>query len=47
MPFAPFVGVNHHGHLVLFGHGLLSNEDATTFIWLFRTWQACMSGNAP
>ncbi|XP_040997115.1 uncharacterized protein LOC121243124 [Juglans microcarpa x Juglans regia] len=31
MPFAPFVGVNHHGHSILFGCGLISNKDANTF----------------
>ncbi|KAF5465464.1 hypothetical protein F2P56_015474 [Juglans regia] len=36
MPFAPFVGVNHHGQSILFGCGLISNEDAHTFEWLFE-----------
>ncbi|XP_018834995.2 protein FAR-RED IMPAIRED RESPONSE 1-like [Juglans regia] len=36
MPFAPFVGVNHHGQSILFGCGLISNEDAHTFEWLFN-----------
>ncbi|XP_040994244.1 protein FAR1-RELATED SEQUENCE 5-like [Juglans microcarpa x Juglans regia] len=27
MPFAPFVGVNHHGQSILLGAGLISNED--------------------
>jgi hypothetical protein len=27
MPFAPFVGVNHHGQSMLLGCALLSNED--------------------
>ena len=31
MPFAPFVGVNHHGQSVLLGYALLSNEDTETF----------------
>ena len=43
MPFAPFVGVNHHGQSILLGCGLLSNEDTTTFTWLFKTWLECMS----
>ncbi|XP_038678689.1 protein FAR1-RELATED SEQUENCE 5-like [Tripterygium wilfordii] len=47
MPFAPFVGINHHGQSILFGCGLISNKDTETFIWLFRTWLACMSGVAP
>ncbi|XP_042958025.1 protein FAR-RED IMPAIRED RESPONSE 1-like [Carya illinoinensis] len=47
MPFAPFVGVNHHGQSILLGAGLLSNEDTNTFIWLFRMWLDCMNGKAP
>ncbi|XP_022880690.1 protein FAR-RED IMPAIRED RESPONSE 1-like [Olea europaea var. sylvestris] len=46
MPFAPFVGVNHHGQSTLLGRGLVSNEDTNTFVWLFRTWLECMNGQA-
>ncbi|XP_059637753.1 protein FAR-RED IMPAIRED RESPONSE 1-like [Cornus florida] len=42
IPFAPFVGVNHHGQSVLFSCGLLSNEDIETYIWLFESWLTCM-----
>ncbi|XP_042941235.1 protein FAR-RED IMPAIRED RESPONSE 1-like [Carya illinoinensis] len=37
MPFAPFVGVNHHRQSILFGAGLISSEDTETFTWLFQT----------
>lgn len=47
MPFAPFVGVNHHGQSILLGCGLLSAEDTKSFIWLFETWLRCMSSRAP
>ncbi|XP_042425819.1 protein FAR1-RELATED SEQUENCE 6-like [Zingiber officinale] len=47
MPFAPFVGVNHHGQSILLGCGLLSSEDSATFIWLFKSWLTCMLGHAP
>ncbi|GJU53728.1 FAR-RED impaired response 1-like protein isoform X1 [Tanacetum coccineum] len=47
MPFAPFVGVNHHGQSILFGCGLISGEDAETYVWLFKSWLACMDGHAP
>ncbi|XP_022892296.1 protein FAR1-RELATED SEQUENCE 5-like [Olea europaea var. sylvestris] len=47
MPFAPFVGVNHHGQSTLLGCGLISNEDTNTFVWLFRTWLKCMHGQPP
>ncbi|XP_042962684.1 protein FAR1-RELATED SEQUENCE 5-like [Carya illinoinensis] len=47
MPFAPFVGVNHHGQSILLGAGLISSEDTHTFVWLFQTWLQCMDGVAP
>jgi hypothetical protein len=47
MPFAPFVGVNHHSQSILFRCGLLSNENIDTFVWLFKTWLKCMSDQAP
>ncbi|XP_057512826.1 protein FAR-RED IMPAIRED RESPONSE 1-like [Actinidia eriantha] len=47
MPFAPFVGVNHHGQSTLLGCGLISKEDTESFSWLFQTWMTCMWGCAP
>ncbi|KAI8530287.1 hypothetical protein RHMOL_Rhmol11G0045000 [Rhododendron molle] len=47
MPFAPFVGVNHHGQSILLGCGLILREDTSSFVWLFETWLACMSGCSP
>ncbi|KAG2705199.1 hypothetical protein I3760_05G041300 [Carya illinoinensis] len=47
MPFAPFVGVNHHGQSILLGARLISSEDTVTFTWLFQTWLTCMNGEAP
>ncbi|XP_041000317.1 protein FAR1-RELATED SEQUENCE 5-like [Juglans microcarpa x Juglans regia] len=47
MPFAPFVGVNHHGQSILLGAGLISNKDTETFTWLFQSWLNCMDGEAP
>ena len=32
MPFAPFVGVNHHGQSILFGAALISRENTETFV---------------
>ncbi|XP_062147806.1 protein FAR1-RELATED SEQUENCE 5-like [Alnus glutinosa] len=46
MPFAPFVGVNHHGQSILLGAGLISSEDTDTFVWLFKCWLECMNGQA-
>ncbi|XP_028073113.1 protein FAR1-RELATED SEQUENCE 8-like [Camellia sinensis] len=47
MPFAPFVGVNHHGQYILLGCGLLSSENTDTFVWLFKSWLSCMSNKPP
>ncbi|KAF5447084.1 hypothetical protein F2P56_032662 [Juglans regia] len=47
MPFAPFVGVNHHGQSIILGAGLISSDDTESFIWLFKTWLDCMDGKAP
>nr|XP_043611928.1 protein FAR1-RELATED SEQUENCE 6-like [Erigeron canadensis] len=47
MPFAPFVGVNHHRQSILFGCGLLSSEDKETYAWLFNSWLECMNGRSP
>ncbi|KAI8545555.1 hypothetical protein RHMOL_Rhmol07G0048400 [Rhododendron molle] len=47
MPFAPFVGVNHHGQSILLGCGLISHEDTKSFSWLFKTWMTCMWECAP
>ncbi|KAL7190876.1 hypothetical protein ACSBR2_023031 [Camellia fascicularis] len=47
MPFAPFVGVNHHGQSTLLGCGLISGKDTKTFTWLFQSWLTCMSGCPP
>ncbi|KAL2929411.1 Protein FAR1-RELATED SEQUENCE 3 [Bienertia sinuspersici] len=33
MPFAPFVGVSHHGKSIVFAAALLSHEDTETFVW--------------
>ncbi|XP_008785831.2 protein FAR1-RELATED SEQUENCE 6-like [Phoenix dactylifera] len=46
-PLASFVGVNHHGHLVLLGCALLSNRSSATYRWLFKAWLSCMSGVPP
>lgn len=47
MPFAPFVGVNHHGQSILFGGALLENEKEETFEWLFENFLKCMFSKYP
>ncbi|XP_048497620.1 protein FAR-RED IMPAIRED RESPONSE 1-like [Beta vulgaris subsp. vulgaris] len=47
LPFANFVGVNHHGQTILLGCALVSHETTETYEWVFRTWLMCMNGKAP
>ncbi|GLT42055.1 hypothetical protein SLA2020_160770 [Shorea laevis] len=47
LPFATFVGVNHHKQPVLLGCALIANESKESFTWLFRTWLRAMSGCHP
>lgn len=47
MPFAPFVGVNHHNQSVLFGCALLTDDTKATYVWLFKTWLKAMRGRQP
>lgn len=47
LPFALFLGVNHHGQYILLGCGLISDEDTRTFAWLFDVWLSSMSRIAP
>nr|GEZ09064.1 hypothetical protein [Tanacetum cinerariifolium] len=46
-PFAPFVGVNHHGQSILFGAALLENEREEMFEWLFEQFLECMFDKYP
>ncbi|XVF38571.1 hypothetical protein REPUB_Repub20aG0113600 [Reevesia pubescens] len=43
VPFATFVGVNHHRQPVLLGSALIANESKKSFTWLFQTWFRAMS----
>ena len=47
MPFAPFIGINHHSESIILGCGLLSDEDTDLFVWVFRQWLQSMCGIAP
>ncbi|RYR40375.1 hypothetical protein Ahy_A09g046129 [Arachis hypogaea] len=46
LPFASFVGVNHHGKSTLFGCALLGSEEIPRFEWVFTQWVRCV-GSAP
>ncbi|KAF3626031.1 hypothetical protein FXO38_29489 [Capsicum annuum] len=42
MPFASFIGVNHHNQSILLGCALLTSEDIKTYAFIFRTWLMTM-----
>ncbi|XP_025679071.1 protein FAR1-RELATED SEQUENCE 9-like [Arachis hypogaea] len=46
LPFASFVGVNHHGKSTILGCALFGNEEISSYEWVFRRWVKCM-GTAP
>ncbi|XP_077244592.1 protein FAR1-RELATED SEQUENCE 5-like [Tasmannia lanceolata] len=47
VPFAPFMGVNHHQQSTFFGCVLLLKETELSFDWIFKTWLEAMSGRHP
>ncbi|KAL4283470.1 hypothetical protein GQ457_16G030280 [Hibiscus cannabinus] len=47
VPFATFIGVNHHKQPVLLGSALIANESKECFAWLFQTWFKAMSWCRP
>lgn len=46
-PFSPFIGVNHHKQMVIFGGALLYDNTVESFKWLFQTFIEVMSGKKP
>ncbi|XP_057719395.1 protein FAR1-RELATED SEQUENCE 5-like [Arachis stenosperma] len=46
LPFASFVGVNHHGKSTLLGCALLGNKKIPSYEWVFTQWLTCM-GTTP
>ncbi|KAL6888293.1 hypothetical protein ACP4OV_009319 [Aristida adscensionis] len=47
MPFAPFMGINHHRQIIIFGAALLYDESSESFLWLFQTFLTAMSWKKP
>ncbi|GFZ08814.1 FAR1-related sequence 12 [Actinidia rufa] len=47
VPFASFIGINHHRQPVLLGCALIANESEESFTWVFQTWLRAMSGRCP
>ena len=46
-PFGLLVGLNNHKKTIIFGAALLYDETVESFIWLFNTFLAAMSGKKP
>ncbi|KAI4333488.1 hypothetical protein L6164_018292 [Bauhinia variegata] len=46
-PFAPFLGINNHKQMVIFGAALLYDETIESFKWLFQIFIEAMSGRKP
>ncbi|KAF5779582.1 putative transcription factor FAR family [Helianthus annuus] len=44
MPFALFIGVNHHFQAMLLGCGLVADESKSTYVWLMKMWLRSMGG---
>ncbi|XP_050217225.1 protein FAR-RED IMPAIRED RESPONSE 1 isoform X2 [Mercurialis annua] len=47
LPYAPFVGVNHHCQPILLGGAFVADESTSTFVWILRMWLRAMGGKAP
>ncbi|XP_058751298.1 protein FAR1-RELATED SEQUENCE 5-like [Vicia villosa] len=46
-PFAPFLGINNHRQMIIFGAALLYDESVESFKWLFHVFIEAMSGTKP
>ncbi|KAK9669108.1 hypothetical protein RND81_13G109600 [Saponaria officinalis] len=47
MVCAPFVGINNHTRICMFGIGFMLNERTESFEWLYKTFLASMGGIQP
>ncbi|KAL0376542.1 UNVERIFIED_CONTAM: protein FAR1-RELATED SEQUENCE 7 [Sesamum calycinum] len=47
VPFASFVGVNHHRQPLLLGCAIIAEESEESFTWIFQAWARAMSGCRP
>jgi MULE transposase domain/FAR1 DNA-binding domain/SWIM zinc finger len=47
IPLVAFLGVSHHGQVILLGCGLLGDESVETYVWLFKKWLSCMDDKPP
>ncbi|KAL4375380.1 hypothetical protein AHAS_Ahas05G0276000 [Arachis hypogaea] len=46
-PLVIFSSSNHHGHTVIFGYGLLVNEDISLYKWILKTFLEAMGNKHP
>ncbi|WVZ14062.1 hypothetical protein V8G54_011628 [Vigna mungo] len=46
-PFVPFLGINNHQQMTIFGVALLQNESVESLKWLFIVFLEAMSGRKP
>lgn len=44
---APFVGINNHWKIVMFGCAFIGDEKAATFVWLLETFKKSMEQKEP
>jgi hypothetical protein len=47
LPFVPFISVGHHHTTVVFGCGILSDETASSYIWLLNAFLKAMRQQQP
>ncbi|KAJ3683340.1 hypothetical protein LUZ60_013567 [Juncus effusus] len=47
IPLVAFLGVSHHGQVILLGCGLLGDDSWESYVWLFKKWLKCMEDKMP
>ncbi|CAD6226740.1 unnamed protein product [Miscanthus lutarioriparius] len=47
LPLDPFVGVNHHGSIVLFACGIISQKTIESYVWILSTFSGAMVQKHP
>ncbi|GAV78242.1 FAR1 domain-containing protein/SWIM domain-containing protein/MULE domain-containing protein [Cephalotus follicularis] len=47
VPYAPFIGINHHFQFILLGCALIGEETTSALVWLMRTWLKAVGSQAP
>ncbi|KAL8133785.1 protein FAR-RED IMPAIRED RESPONSE 1-like [Apium graveolens] len=47
LPFAPFIGVNHHAQFMPLGCVFIAEQGKSNFVWGLQAWLRAMGGRAP